>query len=111
MAEPGPERRAFWVTGGTRWLRVASTFFVMNWKQLDFPTRAGVVATVMAILGALIPPISVTSALVAIAFSGTAVHRAHRRRQSNPVARTCLVVSVALVVVVVLGSAIYAAGN
>ena len=84
----------------------------MDWKQqLDFPTRAGLVATVMAILGALIPPISVTSAFVAIALSGTAVERARRRRQSNPVARLCLLVSVALVVLIVVGSAIYGARN
>ena len=65
----------------------------------------------MAVLGALIPPISVMSALVAIAFSGTAVQRARRRRQSNPVAQLCLVVSVAVVALIILGSAIYSAGN
>src|SRR5687767_7919889 len=53
-------------------LPAARTFPSVAWKQLDFPTRAGLVATVMAVLGALIPPISVISALVAIAFSGTA---------------------------------------
>jgi uncharacterized membrane protein YidH (DUF202 family) len=81
----------------------------MDWKQLDFPTRAGFVATVMAVLGVLIPPISVSSALVAIAFSATAVQRAHRRRQSNPVAKICLSVSAGLVALIVIGSAIYSA--
>jgi uncharacterized membrane protein len=83
----------------------------MDWKQLDFPTRAGLVAVVVAILGVLIPPISVLSALVAVAFSATALRRAHRRRQSNPVARLCLVVSVAVVALIILGSAIYSTGN
>jgi NO-binding membrane sensor protein with MHYT domain len=83
----------------------------VDWKQLDFPTRAGLVATVMAVLGALIPPVSVMSALVAIAFSGTALWRARRRGQSNRVARLCLVVSVVLVAVVVIGSAIYSSAN
>jgi ABC-type transport system involved in cytochrome c biogenesis permease subunit len=83
----------------------------MDWKQLDFPTRAGFVATVMAVLGVLIPPISVTSAVVAIAFSGTALLRARRRQQSNPVAKFCLLVSVAFVALVVVGSAIYSARN
>jgi hypothetical protein len=96
---------------GTRWLLVLHTVFLMDWKRLDFPTRAGLVATVMAILGALIPPISVASAFVAIAFSGTAVQLARRRGQSNRVARLCLVVSIALVVVILLGSAIYGAGT
>jgi uncharacterized membrane protein YidH (DUF202 family) len=83
----------------------------MDWKQLDFPTRAGLVATVMAILGVIVPPISVASALVAIAFSGTAVARARRRQQPNPVARLCLLASVALVVLIVVGSAIYSAAS
>ncbi len=83
----------------------------MDWKQLDFPTRAGLVATVVAIVGVVIPPISVMSALVAVAFSATAVRRARRRRQSNPVARLCLVVSGALVALIILGNAIYSAGN
>lgn len=92
-------------------LPAARRFQLVDWKQLDFPTRAGLVATVMAVLGALIPPISVMSALVGTALSGTAVHRAHRRRQPNPVARLCLVVSVALVVMIIVGSAIYSGGN
>ena len=79
----------------------------MDWKQLDFPTRAGFVATVMGVLGALIPPLGVASALVAIAFSGTAALRARRRRRPNPVARLCLVVSIAVVLVILLGSAAY----
>jgi hypothetical protein len=102
---------AFWDTRGTRSAACNSYISLVEWKQLDFPTRAGLVATVMAVLGALIPPISVMSALVAIAFSGTAVQRARRRRQSNPVARLCLVVSVAVVALIIVGSAIFSAGN
>lgn len=84
---------------------------VVDLKQFDFPTRAGLVASVMAILGVLIPPISVTSALVAIAFSGTAWHRARRRGESNPVARFCLFGCGALVVFIIVGNALYGAGN
>jgi hypothetical protein len=83
----------------------------VDWRQLDFPSRAGLVATVLAILGVVVPPISVASALVAIAFSGTAVHRAHRGGTRNRVALLCVGVSVGLVVVVVVGNVIYAAGN
>ena len=83
----------------------------VDWRQLDFPTRAGFVAVVIAVLGVLVPPISVTIAVVAIAFSGTAVSRAHRRRERNRVALLCLAVSVGLIILIVVGSAIYAAGN
>ncbi|MEP7201935.1 MAG: hypothetical protein ABI894_04955 [Ilumatobacteraceae bacterium] len=83
----------------------------MDWRQLDFPTRAAFVATVMALLGVLVPPISVASALIAIAFSGSAVHRARRRRERNRVALICLAVSGGLVVLVIVGSAIYSAGT
>jgi hypothetical protein len=80
-------------------------------RRLDFPTRAGVVATVMAVLGVLIPPIGVASALAAIAFAGTAVSRARRRRERNGVALLCLAVSAGLIVLIVVGNAIYSAGT
>lgn len=83
----------------------------MDWRRLDFATRAGFVATAMAVLGVLVPPISMASALAAIGFSGTALLRSRRRGSPNRVALLCLVVSVGLIVLVVLGSAIYAAGN
>jgi hypothetical protein len=66
---------------------------------------------VIAVLGVLIPPISVMSALVAIAFSGAAWQRGRRRGESNPVARFCLLGCVALVALVIVGSALYNAGN
>jgi hypothetical protein len=84
---------------------------VVDFKQLDFPTRAGLVASVTAILGVLIPPISVASALVAIAFSGTAWWRAHQRGEANPVARLCLLGCVALVTLIIVGSALYNAAS
>jgi hypothetical protein len=81
----------------------------MEWKQLDLLTRAGFVATVMAVLGVLVPPVSLASALVAIVCSGVAVVRARRSATENRVAVWCLRVSIALVVLVAVGSAIYAA--
>ena len=81
----------------------------MAWRQLDVPTRVGAVATVMALAGVVIPPIGVTSAVVAIGFSATAVLRARRRNESNRVALICLIVSIAVIVLVVIGNAIYAA--
>ena len=83
----------------------------MDWRQLDLPTKVGLVATVLAVLGVVLPPIGVSSALVAIAFSGTAVYRAHRVGTRNRAALLCLAVSSGLVVLVVVGSAIYAVGN
>ncbi|MGF1600300.1 MAG: hypothetical protein ACFCVK_25945 [Acidimicrobiales bacterium] len=80
-----------------------------TWQRLDFPTRAGVVATVLAVLGVLIPPIGVTSGVVAIVFSAVAAYRARGSRRSNPVAKICLAVSAGLIVLVVAGNAIYAA--
>jgi len=84
---------------------------MVDFKQLDFPTRAGLVASVTAILGVLIPPIAVMSALVAIAFSGTAWWRAHRWAEPNPVARFCFLGCVALLVLIFVGSALYNAAN
>jgi hypothetical protein len=81
----------------------------MAWRQLDVPTRVGVVATVIAVSGASIPPLGVASAVVAIGFSATAVLRGRRRNQSNRVALICLVVSIGLIVLIIIGNAIYAA--
>ena len=83
----------------------------MTWTQLDFPTRAGLVAAVFAVVAVLIPPISVMSGVVAIAFSGTALQRSRRLRKPNPVAKLCLLGSIALVGLIILGSAIYSAGS
>jgi hypothetical protein len=83
----------------------------MLWHQRDLATRAGFVATVLAVLGVLIPPFAVASALVAVGFAGTAVIRARRRGETNRLGSLCLAVSGALIVVIVVGSAIYAAGR
>jgi hypothetical protein len=80
----------------------------MEWRELDFPTRAGVVAVVIAVVAVVVPPISVTSAVVAAVLSGTAIRRAHRRAEPNRIARLCLAVSVGLIVLIIVGSAIYA---
>lgn len=81
----------------------------MPWQQLDFPTRAGVVAAVIAVLGVLLPPISVASGVVSAVFSGIGLRRASRSGQRNRTAQICLAVSVGLVVLIVVGNAIYAA--
>ncbi|MGZ8748431.1 MAG: hypothetical protein ACXWZ2_15835 [Mycobacterium sp.] len=94
--------------GGGRWMR---TLTRVNWTQLDFPTRAGFIATIMAILGVLVPPASVASACVAIAFSGFGWQRSRRRGESNRVARLCAIGCTALVVLIIVGSAVYGAAN
>ena len=83
----------------------------MNWAQLDFPTRAGFVATTMAVLAVLVPPVSVASACVAIAYSAVGWQRSHRRGEANRVARLCTIGCTALVGLVVVGSAVYGAAN
>jgi hypothetical protein len=83
----------------------------VNWAQLDFPTRAGFVATIMAVLGVLVPPVSVASACVAIAFSGVGWQRSRRRGEANLVARTCTIGCAALVGLIVVGSAVYGAAD
>jgi hypothetical protein len=80
----------------------------MDWRGLDLPTKAAVVATAMAVLGALVPPLGVASAVVGAACSAVAVSHARRRGERNRVALICLVVSLAVVVLVVVGNAIYA---
>lgn len=83
----------------------------MDWQLLDLPTRVGLVATVIAVLAVVVPPVSVASALVAVAFSGAAVRRARGGGRQNRVAGYCLTVSIGLLVLVVVGSAIYASGG
>lgn len=83
----------------------------MNWQQLDFPTRAGFIAGVMALIGLIVPPLSMAGAVVAIAFSGIGWQRSRKRGEANPVAKSVLLASAALIVLVVVGSAIYAAGS
>ena len=83
----------------------------MDWKRLDVPTRAGFVASVMAVLGVIVPPISLASALVAIAFSGIGWQRARRRGEANSVAKFCFAGCVVLVILVIVGNAIYSAAN
>ena len=68
-------------------------------------------AGVVAVVGVLVPPISLASALVAIVFSGIGWRRARRRGEANPVAKFCLAACVALVVVIIVGSAIYSAAS
>ena len=83
----------------------------MNWQQLDFPTRAGFIAAVMALIGLIVPPLSITAAVVAIGFSGVGWQRSRKRGEANPVAKLVLLASAALIVLVVVGSAISAAGS
>lgn len=79
------------------------------WKQLDLLTRTAFVATVIAVLGVVVPPVSLAGAVVAIVCSGVAVVRSRRSGAANRMAQWCLAVSTGLVVLVVVGSAIYAA--
>ena len=67
------------------------------------------VATVMAVVGLVIPPVGVACALVGIAYAGDGWQRSRRRGESNRVARLCAVVSAGLIVLLVVGNAIYAA--
>ena len=81
----------------------------MERQQHDVLTRAAVVATTMAVLGVVIPPVSIVFAVVAIVCSAMAMVRARRTGTTAPLARRCLLISVALIVAVVVGNAIYAA--
>jgi hypothetical protein len=81
----------------------------MDWQQLDFPTRAGFIAAIMAVIGLIVPPIAITSAIVAVVFSGVGWRRSRRRGQANPVAKGCFLATTAIIVLVVVGSAIYSA--
>ena len=83
----------------------------MNWQELDFPTRAGFIAGVMAVIGLIVPPLSIASAVVAIGFSGVGWQRSRTQGQANPVAKYVLLVSTALIVLVVVGNAIYSSSS
>ena len=65
----------------------------------------------MALLALLFPPVSVPSAVVAIAFSATAVWRARNAGEPNRVATACLAVSAGFLALIVIGSVIYAVAN
>ena len=79
----------------------------MNWQALDFPTRAGFIAGVIAVLALIVPPLSIASAIVAVGFSGIGWQRSHQLEQPNPVAKVVVLVCVALIVLVVVGNVIY----
>lgn len=64
----------------------------------------------LALFGAMVPPLGMASALVAIVFSGVGWRRAHSRGSTNPVARFCFLGCLALVALVIVGNAIYARG-
>jgi hypothetical protein len=83
----------------------------MNWRQLDLATRAGFIAGVMALIGSTVPPFSMASAVVSIGFSGVGWRRSRKRDEANPVAKSVLLASTALVVLVGIGNAISAAGS
>lgn len=83
----------------------------MDGQQLDGVTKAAVAITAIAILSVLVPPISMAMALVSIGVSGTAIVQGRRAGTTNRPALVCLAVSVTLITLVVVGSAIYAAGN
>ena len=80
----------------------------MNWAELDTPTRVGFVATVMAVLGILFPPVGPAFALVAIVFSAIGWQRSRSRGETNRVAQVCTLGCAALLTLVVVGSVIYA---
>lgn len=81
----------------------------MGWPQLDTASRVGLVATVAAVLGLLVPPVGVVSAVAGGAFSGVAAYRARQSGSRNGVALACAAVSVAVILLLIVGSAIYAA--
>ena len=83
----------------------------MNWQELDFPTRAGFIAAVVAVVSLIIPPIFLVSAIVAIGFSAVGWQRSRQRGQANPVAMYVVFASVALIALVVVGNVIYASAN
>jgi uncharacterized membrane protein YidH (DUF202 family) len=81
----------------------------VDWAQLDLPTRAAFVATVIAVIAVVVPIFSVASSVVAVTYASVALTRARRRGEPNAVARWCLVAAVALVVVLVVGNLVYGA--
>jgi hypothetical protein len=83
----------------------------MIWARLDGPTKSGVIATVLAVLGLAFPLLAVTSAVVAVACSGAALARSRRRDEANRVAQICLAISLGIIVLIVVGTAIYVAAD
>ncbi len=83
----------------------------MDWSQFDIPTRAAVVAAIMALLSLVIPPISVASALVSVGFSAFAWQRSRSRGESNRAARLVFLGGLAFIALIVAGNAIYSANN
>ena len=83
----------------------------MNWQELDFPTRAGFIAGVMALIGLIVPPLAMASAVIAVGFSSVGWQRSQQRDEANRVARSILLASALLIVLVVVGNAIYAAAG
>ncbi|MEP1123644.1 MAG: hypothetical protein ABJH68_07120 [Ilumatobacter sp.] len=63
----------------------------------------------MAVIGLILPPPAIASAVVVIGFSGVGWRRARQRDEANPVAGSVLLASALLIVLVVVGSSIYAA--
>ena len=83
----------------------------MNWQRLDVCTRVGFAATAIAVIALVVPPISVASAVVAIVASGVGWQHADDNTPQRSVARTCLLTSGALLVLLVVGNLIYAAAG
>ena len=81
----------------------------MRWDRLDTTTRVAFVFTMSALVGVLVPPVSVALGLVAIIVSAIAWWNSHRRGAPDQVAQRCLLGSLALVTIVVVGNVIYAA--
>ena len=82
-----------------------------TWNNADGLTRGGAVATTLAVLGIVVPPLGLAAALVGIVLSALAMRRSVARRERNQVARICLLVCAVLFVFVIVGNAIYAARN
>ncbi len=83
----------------------------MNWQELDFPTRAGFIAAVVAVVSLIVPPIFLVSTVVAVGFSGVGWQRSRQRGQANPVAKYVVLASAALIVLIVAGNLIYRTAN
>ena len=65
----------------------------------------------MAVIGLIVPPLAMASAVVAMGFSGVGWRRSRQRDQANPVTRSVLLASARLIVLVVVGNAVYAAAG
>ena len=82
----------------------------MNWQELDGPTRAACIAAAIAVVGLLVPPLSVASAVVAIVCSGVGWRRSRKCGRNNAVAKAVLLSCTGLILLIVIGSALLAAG-